>query len=355
MKIDVKDSPDRSGLKLCEFPFEAELIGEEEDDEQLKIFIQHGTLGDIDKYLSSDLHNELGGVLVGDVCTNNDGKNFIVIDNFIIAKHTNSSLSRLTFTHETWNYINEILENDYTGKKILGWFHSHPGHTVFLSTFDVFIQENFFNLEYMVAYVFDPTIKERGFFLWKENKIVRANGFYVYRISDKDILNELTVNRNVQDSNTKTHKDKDSKSGKDTMKSDSRSILILSLLLLTLLLVILTMYNLYDLKQKALLKEEYVRDISELKDYTKNLNERLDSFIKENESIDKNLNSNSDNFDSGKTLAKYTVKSGDTVDKIADEFYKNKEAAKLIMQKNNLKSKWDIKIGQVLELPAVNE
>ena len=79
----------------------------------MKIFIKRKALENIDEYLSSDMNNELGGVLVGEVCINDGGKNFICIENLIIAKHTNSSLSRLTFTHETWSYINEILERQY--------------------------------------------------------------------------------------------------------------------------------------------------------------------------------------------------------------------------------------------------
>lgn len=354
MKIEVKDNSGKSNIRQCEIPVDSVYSGTEEYDNHLKIFIKEETLRIIDEYLSSDLNNELGGVFVGDVCINNAGEDFILIENLIIAKHTNSSLSRLTFTHETWNYINDILEKDFPGKKILGWFHSHPGHTVFLSNFDIFIQENFFNMEYMVAYVFDPTIIERGFFFWKEKKIVKANGFYIYKNQENEFYRELITTDDDPDSNNKNEKEISINSGKQNMKHDSKNILILGLLLITLLLSILTTYNLFDLKQKTLLKEDYNRDISVLKEDNRKLNEKLNGFIFESELLKRNSEV-SDNIDSNKALTKYTVKSGDTVDKIAYEFYKSKEAVQLIIQKNNLKNKWDLKIGQVLELPVVND
>ncbi|MEO8209023.1 MAG: LysM peptidoglycan-binding domain-containing protein [bacterium] len=355
MKIEVKENLAANNIKYCEYPFDADYSGHEENAANLKIYIEKETLENIEEYLSSDQNNELGGVLVGEVCVNTGGKTFILIENLITAKHTNSSLSRLTFTHETWTYINQILERQFTGKKILGWFHSHPGHTVFLSTYDVFIQENFFNLDYMVAYVFDPTIKERGFFFWKEKKIVKADGFYIYKKTENVSYSQLINTNNDEESNDKNISNDISE--KAIMKSDRKNIIILSLLLLTLLLIILVIYNLYDLKQKSLLKDEYSHDLTELKDESKKLNERLDNFILENEinRTEFNTDSISNNSHSNKALTRYTVKSGDTIDKIAYEFYKNKSATQLIIQKNNLKNKWDIKIGQILELPVLSE
>ncbi|MDQ3021230.1 MAG: LysM peptidoglycan-binding domain-containing protein [Bacteroidota bacterium] len=357
MKIEVKENLAVSNVKYCEYPFDSEYSGLEEDPSNLKIYIEQETLENIEEYLSSDQNNELGGVLVGEVCINSDSNTFILIENLITAKHTNSSLSRLTFTHETWNYINQILERQFSGKKILGWFHSHPGHTVFLSTYDVFIQENFFNLYYMVAYVFDPTIKERGFFFWKDKQIVKAERFYIYKKPLNELYNPLIKTNNDSDQIDQYTGEDKSEAEKPRIKPDKKNIIILSLVLLTLLLLILMFYNLYDLKQNSLLKDEYRRDLSELKEETKKLNGRLDNFIMENVLSSKEFNGDSisNNIQSGKKLTKYTVRSGDTIDKIADEFYKNKQATQLIIQKNNLKNKWDIRIGQVLELPVLSE
>lgn len=348
MKIEIKDNPNESDLKFCEYPLDFQYVGREESDEDFKILIQQETLRRVDDYLSSDTNNELGGVLIGDVCVNREGRKFILIDDLIIAKHSSSSLSRLTFTHETWSYINEVLERDFPNKKILGWFHSHPGHTVFMSTFDIFIQENFFNMDYMVAYVYDPTIKDRGFFFLKDKKIIKSNGFYIYDIKKKDGLEDLTEFKSVIDlPNNKNSVDKIKK----TLDNNFKNNLILGILLLNLLLLILIIYNYYELKKRILLREDYVRDLIESKSETQKLKEKLDNLI-----VDIELKKNSvipSTIDS--SFIKYVVKKGDNLKKIAMEFFKDEKRTDVIIKQNNLKGEIDIKPGQILEIPKLSK
>jgi len=215
MNIDIEDSSGNFVLKNCEFPENHNFLGSGDPDSEFRIFIKQEALKRIEDHLLSDVNNELGGVMVGEICINSNNKKFILINDLIIAMHSNSSLSRLTFTHETWDYINEVMERDFPESKILGWYHSHPGHTVFLSNYDLFIHENFFNLEYMVAYVFDPTIKERGFFVWENDKVEKSNGFFVFDYNEAefneliklnpsdDLINPVEVNTELEKSKYK--------------------------------------------------------------------------------------------------------------------------------------------------------
>ena len=393
MKIDIKDSSNESILKLCEYPLNCEYFGDEKNENDLKIFILQDTLDEVDEYLSGDLNNELGGVLLGDVCVNKDNGKFILINELITAKHSNSSLSRLTFTHETWDYINEVREKDFPEKKILGWFHSHPGHTVFLSNYDIFIQENFFNMYYMVAYVFDPTIKDRGFFLWRDNKVVKAGGFYEYGISE---INEADETNKVIKLNSS--EDLLNSSDKEVLKKrnyEFKGAVTIGLLLLTLLILLFMIYNIYEIKQKALLKEEYIKDLNDIKNENRKLTDRLNDLVIESESRKSikdgnnitntqkvtgseisssgNVNLNTQDISSNVTgkpseenekqvtkesstaLAKYKVKSGDTLEKISNLFYKSRAGIELLMKHNNIKNKADIKIGQELEIPVMEQ
>lgn len=161
------------------FPKVIRVVGDEIDDEQFKVFIREDVLFEIDKFLSIDKTKESGGVLVGNAYKTSEDLLFIHITGFIIADHTDASVTRLTFTHKTWEVINEKLEAEFDGKIILGWFHSHPGHSVFMSEYDVFIQNNFFDLEFMTAYVFDPVLNERAFFYSKEKNIIKLKSFYL--------------------------------------------------------------------------------------------------------------------------------------------------------------------------------
>ncbi|MBK7254893.1 MAG: LysM peptidoglycan-binding domain-containing protein [Ignavibacteria bacterium] len=394
MKIELQDSSEEVNIKSSEHPFDHFYTGKIQEPGDFKIFIKQETLGSIDDYLASDINNELGGVLIGNFCINKEGEKFISISDHIIAKHTNSSISRLTFTHETWEYINEKLEQDFPGKIILGWFHSHPGHTVFLSNYDIFIQENFFNLEYMVAYVFDPTIRERGFFYKRDNEIIKSNGHYLYEIingrynefndnMDKD--NHIESENVIPDLNTVS---KDISFIQKVKNFMNPLLLILNIILLSVLI-----YNYFDLKQKIILKDDLNRELNEVKNENLKFKERLDNFIveselkkvglssdvkdeknktlksqnteiSENKSSDDKSGQNENlkddtkeplNNNSAAESVKYKVKPGDTLEKISFLFYKSREGIAQIMQKNDIKNKADIKIGQVLEIPEVNE
>src|SRR5690606_25238601 len=74
----------------------------------------------------------------------------------------------------TWDYVHQVLESDYPGQKIVGWYHTHPDFGVFLSGMDLFIQDNFFNLPWQVAFVYDPVRREEGVFVWKNGKSERV-------------------------------------------------------------------------------------------------------------------------------------------------------------------------------------
>lgn len=145
----------------------------------IRIYVQPGTLDEIDRFAAVDTSKERGGVLVGRM-TDHSGKINLVIDGFIIATHTDSTSVSLTFTSESWSAIHEERASQYPESKIVGWFHTHPGYGIFLSSHDLFIHQNFFNYPWAVAYVVDPKAKTRGFFAWKAGEIVECTGFHIY-------------------------------------------------------------------------------------------------------------------------------------------------------------------------------
>lgn len=147
--------------------------------DDVKVYIRQNVYNDLEKFAASDTSKELGSILIGDVCEAHGHINVIISD-YIEAKYTDASASTLTFTHETWDYINKEKEKKFPDKKIIGWQHTHPGYGIFLSNYDMFIQENFFNLPFQTAYVIDPKQQLRGFFQWKNSKVEKLKGFYVY-------------------------------------------------------------------------------------------------------------------------------------------------------------------------------
>lgn len=260
---------------IAEYPENAELVGLNEDG--LKIFIERTNLFGIEEYLRSDTGNELGGVLVGNVYRDKNKKLFIVIRNNIIAESTNASLSRLTFTHETWEKINENLERDFSGQKILGWYHSHPGHSVFLSTYDVFIQDNFFNLPYMTAFVYDPVINDKGFFYKDETGIKKSGGYYIYGnraelIKPAEIT--LDMPKPVEDYERKKN---DAKS-EDSKDSPMKNIIITALLVINFIFCLLLFLKMNSYEKELLRFENVNNQLNELRSENVKLNQKLDNF-----------------------------------------------------------------------------
>ncbi len=141
------------------------------------IFIHNPVLQDIIRYSETDKRRELGGMMIGGYHTDLDIP-YIEIDRYIDARHVDSRAASIKFTHETWEDIHRRKEEAAPESVIVGWHHTHPGYGIFLSRYDVFIQEHFFSFDYQVALVVDPCANRLGFFRWRNREIV-STGFFV--------------------------------------------------------------------------------------------------------------------------------------------------------------------------------
>ncbi len=320
---------------ISEYPKNSELIGN--DDNGLKIFIERNNLFGIEEYLRSDTNNELGGVLIGNVYKDKNDKLFIVIKNNIIAESTNASLSRLTFTHETWEKINTNLEKDFPNQKILGWYHSHPGHSVFLSTYDVFIQDNFFDMPYMTAFVYDPIINDRGFFYKDETGIKKSDGYYIY--GDRP---ELIKPPELNIEMPKPLENIEVKKNDNTKDSSMKNTVTIALLIINFLFSVLMFLKLNS-TEKELSKLGNVKDqLNEVKGDNAKLNQKL--IVLEQSLLDLKTSS--------METMKYTIKERENLRGIAKIFLKDESKTDLIIKLNKLKNEFDIKPGQIIELPV---
>src|SRR5262249_10510760 len=126
----------------------------------------------------ADLTREIGGVLVGELLRDESGP-FLRVDATIDALHAEEKGAELTFTHATWEHIHKEMDSTHAGKKIVGWYHTHPGFGIFLSDRDQFIHSSFFNLPFQIALVYDPKSKEHGVFAWREGQAARCRRYWV--------------------------------------------------------------------------------------------------------------------------------------------------------------------------------
>lgn len=120
----------------------------------------------IEDHVFEETDREVGGVLVG---TLTDGE--AAIRAAIPALRAEGSAMNVTFTHEVWADVLEIVERDHPQSRIIGWYHSHPGFGLFLSEYDRFIQANFFGEPGMAALVVDPLAGESGWFICEGDRV----------------------------------------------------------------------------------------------------------------------------------------------------------------------------------------
>lgn len=288
--------------------------GVSEGIDRQKVFISSDVLNGIDEFLRSNTKVEMGGVLCGYY---NDSDEVYITD-FIKAEHTDSTLMNLTFTHKTWEAINK--EKDARGGDacIIGWFHSHPGHTVFMSGYDEFIQNNFFDMPYMVSYIYDPLNNERGFFVAEDKAVKKLNGYYIYK---------TTKNKKVQENNKQSSR-----------LSGGKTILIFFSFGMNVIMLILFFF-IFTTSQRNNRSLEMVKiQLNDLKDRNTVMSLKLDSLM-QTENL-KSIRS----FD-------YVVKPGESLKSISMKLMNDSNKYTEIMKLNNIANEYDIKEGQIIKIP----
>ncbi|HLK68042.1 MAG TPA: Mov34/MPN/PAD-1 family protein [Bryobacteraceae bacterium] len=136
---------------------------------KLRIEFDAEVLRRIRQHARSSMSAEICGVLIGDLAGENT-----VVEASIPGEDARQGGSHVTFTQDTWTHIYQVKDSQYPDKRIVGWYHSHPGFGVFLSEHDTFIHRNFFSNPNQVAWVFDPHSDEEGCFAWHAGEIQRV-------------------------------------------------------------------------------------------------------------------------------------------------------------------------------------
>lgn len=328
--LDKSEIKERKGN--IQLPVNFISIGEVSVDD-VKIYIKQDVYNLIEKFSREDTSHECGGVLLGNIIESSSKKN-IVISAFIEAKYTDASASTLTFTHETWDYIHKEQDKLYPDMKIVGWQHTHPGYGIFLSNYDIFIQENFFNLPWQIAYVVDPIADTRGFFQWRKDKIEKTGGFYVF----DEVGKKLSI--------------KQHKASKDMKKQSSRLFNII----MYCLIVVFAASTVFFYFERKTIEEKY----SELIKTNSEITEQIEKLETENKKQESNISevkeaSEMQEKSDGKDFVRfkvYIIKDGDTLQKICNENnldYMNSKA--MILKINSITDENKIYSGESIYLP----
>lgn len=327
VEIDLNESIE-SKTENVQLPVNFITVGQIENDD-VKVYIKQDVYKELEKYASADTSKEVGTIIIGEYSEELD-KTHVIISDYIEAKYTEASASTLTFTHETWNYVYKEHDKKYPNKKIVGWQHTHPNYGIFLSNYDMFIQENFFNLPFQVAYVIDPIQNIRGFFQWKNGKVEKLKGFYIYDDIGKPIKIEQTKVKKEEKVN---------KVEKILPKYIYAVIALLIIATLGLGIKVISYSNKY--KEQERNQEKIIAKIQEQeKDIAELQNKITSKKSGKNEDI------------STVDFITYTVKKGDTLLKICKEngidYKLNK---KMILSLNGIENPNKISVGQKILIP----
>ncbi|MEZ6106381.1 MAG: Mov34/MPN/PAD-1 family protein [Pirellulaceae bacterium] len=151
------------------------------DDGDLPIYIDLDVVLDIHRHAQSDTRVELGGVMMGAVHEDVEGRSFVLVTDSIRAEHYEATKGSFKFTHETWQAISRRRDEYPDHVRMVGWYHTHPDWGVFLSGMDLFICQNFFAGTHDLALVVDPCRHDVGWFQWTTGREhpQRTGGFYL--------------------------------------------------------------------------------------------------------------------------------------------------------------------------------
>lgn len=329
-EIELQDSQEEI-QKSVQLPLNFLQFGEIENDD-VKVYIKQDVYKKLEKFASSDTSKELGSIIIGNY-SEELGKMHVIISDYIEAKYTDASASTLTFTHDTWDYIHKEHERLYPEKKIIGWQHTHPNYGIFLSNYDMFIQENFFNMPFQVAYVIDPIQNTRGFFQWKNGKIQKLKGYYVYDDIGKPIkIEQMKV------------KNKETVTTVKSSKVVNGVVTILCIAMIGLSIFAKSLENKYE---EQLQTQETI--FQEMTNQKATINAQADTIAE----LQKQLEDEKE--DKEEVLFKtYTVSRGDTLLKICEsnniDYYAN---LNIILSINNIDNPNHIHVGQKILLPIV--
>lgn len=132
------------------------------------IVLQDDVMFDIYNHALMGKREEVAGALFGTIVNGQ-----IQVKACCAARSGSSDAVSVTITHNDWDLFHKKLQQ-YPEYQIVGWYHSHPGHGIFLSQHDIFIHKAFFSSEDQIALVVDHHKNEIGIFAWESNSLCLA-------------------------------------------------------------------------------------------------------------------------------------------------------------------------------------
>lgn len=146
-------------------------------DEPFQVYIVQSVYEEVWGHVSGSPRIECGGVLIGHPFQTLDGSiTFVIVAGAIPQHSDNRSVGHFTVGPREIAAAREVMERKYPGLIPVGWYHSHPGHGIFLSGQDMTIVRSIYNSSWHIAMVIDPLHREEGVFVGAEGMQIGGQG-----------------------------------------------------------------------------------------------------------------------------------------------------------------------------------
>lgn len=146
--------------------------------------VDTGCAHDLNLYLGQDVVDDLLvhcaemaadrlealGFLVGDICQWNGQQFSVVYD--VVTGQLDATATSVRFRQDAFEDMFDELDELGYDYVLIGWYHSHPGYTSFMSHIDLDTQIRMFNQPFHVALVADPVALELKAFRWMDGECV---------------------------------------------------------------------------------------------------------------------------------------------------------------------------------------
>lgn len=99
--------------------------------------------------------SEVGGFLLGHVYPQKNGRYQLVATVFVSITPEFNNRWTVKFGDQAWSQLDDAYKL-HPGLNLIGWFHTHPGHGLFLSDADIKVHNDSFERPYQFALEVDP-------------------------------------------------------------------------------------------------------------------------------------------------------------------------------------------------------
>lgn len=135
------------------------------NDSPFQVYILESAYRKMLNHVKEDKNVECGGVLVGSPFQTSDHKTvFVIIKDVIRNESRDRSVVHFTVSPEEVKRTRKYIAENCAGEMAIGWYHSHPGHGIFLSGLDMTIVKGVYNAPWNIAWVIDSIRQQEGVF-----------------------------------------------------------------------------------------------------------------------------------------------------------------------------------------------